>query len=127
MVIMAMMMAAITRSQMPTDLELGCMAGSLASGVPAVYGWAMTRRTKTLIATIVIVFLWLPAYAIFIDGLQWRVLTASTPWYGSLLFYALAGTFWIVPIGLSLPWMYREPNSARAAKPLTKAGGGDTR
>jgi hypothetical protein len=30
-------------------------------------------------------------------------------WYVSLLFYALAGTLWIVPIGLSLPWMYREP------------------
>ena len=25
------------------------------------------------------------------------------------VFYALAGTLWIVPIGLSLPWMYREP------------------
>jgi hypothetical protein len=28
----------------------------------------------------------------------------------ALLFYALAGTLWIVPIGLSLPWMYREPS-----------------
>ena len=44
----------------------------------------MSRRLKTLIAAIVIVFFWLP-------------------------FYALAGTLWIVPIGLSLPWMYREP------------------
>jgi len=26
----------------------------------------------------------------------------------ALLFYALAGTLWIVPIGLSLPWMNRE-------------------
>ena len=68
----------------------------------------MTRRTKPLIAALVIVFLWLPAYAIFIAGLQWRVLPGAS-WYVTLLFYALAGTFWAVPIGLSLPWVYREP------------------
>jgi hypothetical protein len=68
----------------------------------------MSRRTKTLIAAIVIVFVWLPAYAVFIAGLQWRILPGA-PWYVALLFYALAGTLWIVPIGLSLPWMYREP------------------
>ena len=69
----------------------------------------MSRRVKTLIATILIVFVWLPVYAIFIAGLQWRVLPGA-PWYISLLFYAVAGTFWAVPIGLSLPWMYREPS-----------------
>ena len=72
----------------------------------------MTRRVKTLIATIVILFLWLPAYAVLIAGLQWRILPGA-PWYISLLFYALAGTLWIVPIGLALPWMYREPSQTR--------------
>jgi hypothetical protein len=67
----------------------------------------MTRRNKTLIATILIIFLWLPAYAVFIAGLQWRVLPGAA-WYVSLAFYALAGTLWIVPIGLALPWMYRD-------------------
>jgi hypothetical protein len=67
----------------------------------------MTRRTKTLIATILIIFVWLPAYAVFIAGLQWRVLPGAS-WYVTLLFYAVAGTAWIIPIGLSLPWMYRE-------------------
>jgi hypothetical protein len=67
----------------------------------------MTRRTKTLIATILIIFVWLPAYAVFIAGLQWRVLPGAA-WYVTLLFYAVAGTAWIIPIGLSLPWMYRE-------------------
>jgi len=67
----------------------------------------MTRRTKTLIAAILIIFLWLPVYAVFIAGLQWRVLPGAA-WYVSLLFYALAGTLWIVPIGLALPWMYRD-------------------
>ncbi len=68
----------------------------------------MSRRTRTLVAAILIVFLWLPAYGLFIAGLQWRILPGA-PWYGALLFYALAGTLWIVPIGLALPWMYREP------------------
>jgi len=68
----------------------------------------MTRRTKTLIAAIVIVFFWLPFYALFIMGLARHVLPGAA-WYVTLLFYAVAGSFWIVPIGLSLPWMYREP------------------
>jgi energy-coupling factor transporter transmembrane protein EcfT len=73
----------------------------------------MSRRTKTLIAAVLIVFVWLPAYAVFIAGLQWRVLPGA-PWYVALLFYALAGTLWIVPIGLSLPWMYREPQKPKS-------------
>jgi hypothetical protein len=68
----------------------------------------MSRRTKTLIAALLIVFVWLPAYALFIAGLQWRILPGA-PWYVALLFYAVAGTAWIIPIGLSLRWMYREP------------------
>jgi len=68
----------------------------------------MSRRTKTLIAAIVIVFFWLPFYALFIAGMARHVLPGAS-WYVALLFYAFAGTLWIVPIGLSLPWMYREP------------------
>ena len=68
----------------------------------------MTRRTKTLIAAILIIFLWLPVYSLFVMGLAAHVLPHAA-WYVVLLFYALAGTLWIVPIGLALPWMYREP------------------
>jgi len=68
----------------------------------------MSRRAKTLIAAIVIVFFWLPGYALFVTGLARHVLPHAA-WYVSLLFYALAGSLWIVPIGLALPWMYREP------------------
>ena len=68
----------------------------------------MSRRTKTLISAIVIVFVWLPIYMVFVAGLQWRILPGAA-WYVSLIFYALAGTLWIVPIGLALPWMHREP------------------
>jgi hypothetical protein len=72
----------------------------------------MSRRAKTLIAAILIVFFWLPAYALFIAGLARHVLPHA-PWYAALLFYALAGTVWILPIGLALPWMYREPAGKR--------------
>lgn len=68
----------------------------------------MSRRLKTLIATIVIVFFWLPIYALVVMGLATHILPGA-PWYTSLLFYAVAGTAWIIPIGLALPWMYREP------------------
>ena len=42
----------------------------------------MTRRTKTLIAAIVIVFFWLPFYALFIMGLARHVLPGA-PWYAA--------------------------------------------
>ena len=86
-----------------------CHAGVLIASRPeAVKTVKMSRRTKTLIATILIVFFWLPFYALFIMGLARHVLPGA-PWYVALLFYALAGSLWIIPIGLSLPWMNREP------------------
>jgi hypothetical protein len=85
------------------------MSGHLIPSQPrAVKEVKMSRRTKTLIAAIVIVFFWLPLYALFVTGLARHVLPGA-PWYVALVFYALAGTLWIVPIGLSLPWMHREP------------------
>ncbi len=68
----------------------------------------MSPRIKKLIATLLIVLIWLPVYALFIMGLAEHVLPHA-PWYVSLIFYALAGTLWILPIGFALPWMYREP------------------
>ena len=73
----------------------------------------MSRRTKTLIAAILIVFVWLPAYRVLIAGLQWRILPGA-PWYVALLFYAVAGTAWILPIGFSFPWIYRQDAKPRA-------------
>jgi hypothetical protein len=65
----------------------------------------MSRRTKTLIAAIVIVFFWLPFYALFIMGLA-RHLLPGAPWYLALLFYALAGT--LDRSHRPRAWMYRE-------------------
>jgi hypothetical protein len=67
----------------------------------------MTPRIKKLIGAIAMLF-WLVIYALFATGVAVRVLPHAA-WYVSLLFYACAGTLWIVPIGLMLPWMYREP------------------
>jgi hypothetical protein len=36
------------------------------------------------------------------------VLPNANGWV-TLLYYAVAGTVWIIPIGLMLPWMHREP------------------
>jgi Protein of unknown function (DUF2842) len=68
----------------------------------------MPARLKKLIATLLIVLVWLPAYALLVMGLAVHVLPQAT-WYVSLAFYALAGALWILPIGFALPWMYREP------------------
>jgi hypothetical protein len=43
-------------------------------------------------------------------GVGVRVLPHAN-WLVELFYYALAGTLWIIPVGLLLPWMYREPKS----------------
>jgi hypothetical protein len=67
----------------------------------------MSRRTKTLIAAILIVFIWLPVYVIVMVGLAHHL---PSEWYVAVIFYPVAGMAWIIPIGLTLPWMYREPS-----------------
>lgn len=67
----------------------------------------MSPRLKKLIGAIVIV-IWLPIYALIATGVAVHVLPLGH-WYIALPYYALAGTLWIIPIGLMLPWMYREP------------------
>jgi len=67
----------------------------------------MTPHTKKLIGTI-LMLVWLVIYALVVSALAVRILPHAA-WYVSLLFYVIAGLFWIVPIGLALPWMYREP------------------
>ena len=67
----------------------------------------MTPHTKKLIGTIPML-VWLVIYALVVSALAVRILPHAV-WFASLLFYVIAGLFWIVPIGLALPWMYREP------------------
>jgi hypothetical protein len=69
---------------------------------------SLSPRTKKLIATLAMI-VWLPVYAL----IAMRVGVALLPGAGALLallYYAVAGTAWIVPVGLMLPWMHREPH-----------------
>jgi hypothetical protein len=67
----------------------------------------MNPRIKKLIGAIVLL-IWLPIYALVAAGIGVHVLPHAH-WAVAILFYALAGTLWIIPIGLMLPWMHREP------------------
>ena len=72
---------------------------------------ALSPRTKKLIATIALL-IWLPLYALA----AMRVGVAVLPEAGSfltLVYYALAGMAWILPVGLLMPWMHREPERRR--------------
>jgi len=67
----------------------------------------MRAKTKKLLSTIGIL-IWLPLYAL----IAMRVGLAILPdagWFTTLLYYAVTGTAWILPIGLMLPWMHRDP------------------
>jgi hypothetical protein len=67
----------------------------------------MSVRIKKLIGAIVLL-VWLPFYALIASGIGVRVLPHAH-WLVAILYYALAGTLWIIPIGLMFPWMHREP------------------
>lgn len=68
---------------------------------------SLSPRIKKLIGTI-LTLIWIPIYALIAMGIGVRVLPHAA-WYVTLAYYVLAGTLWIVPVGLMLPWMYREP------------------
>jgi len=67
----------------------------------------MTPSTKKLIGTIVIL-IWVPIYALLAMRIAVSVLPGANP-VVELLYYAIAGTVWIIPIGLMIPWMTRQP------------------
>lgn len=66
----------------------------------------MNPRVKKLIGTVVIL-IWLPIYALFAMGFG-RLILPHANALEAFLYYALAGTLWIIPIGLMFPWMNRE-------------------
>ncbi len=68
----------------------------------------LSPRIKKLIGTI-ITLIWLPIYAILAMAVAIHVLPHAA-WYEAFLYYAVAGTLWIIPIGLMMPWMHRDPN-----------------
>lgn len=64
-------------------------------------------RAKKLIGALVIL-LWLPIYAMLAMAVGLRVLPHANG-VEQFLYYGVAGMAWIVPIGLMLPWMSRQP------------------
>jgi len=66
----------------------------------------MNPRVKKFVGAIVML-IWIPVYALVAMGIGVHVLPHAA-WYVSFAYYALAGTLWIIPIGLMLPWMHRE-------------------
>ena len=74
---------------------------------------SLTPHIKKLIVTIVIL-LWLPIYALVAMRVGVSILPTAGP-FVELLYYAVAGTAWILPIGLMLPWMNREPKDGPSA------------
>ena len=67
----------------------------------------LSTRTKKLIGT-VFTLVWLFVYALIAMGIGVRVLPHANGLV-IFLYYLLAGTLWIIPVGLLLPWMHREP------------------
>lgn len=70
---------------------------------------ALKPRYKKLIGAIVII-VWVPVYALVAMRLGVGILPEANSLI-AVLYYAIAGTAWIIPIGLMLPWMSREPRS----------------
>jgi len=68
---------------------------------------ALNVRTKKLIGAIVTI-VWLPVYALLAMAVGIRVLPHANA-VVEFFYYGAAGMAWIVPIGLMLPWMSREP------------------
>jgi hypothetical protein len=71
----------------------------------------MSPRTKKFIGAIVML-VWIPAYALVAMILALKILPHANGLV-AFLYYAIAGTIWIIPIGLMLPWMNREPSKAK--------------
>lgn len=75
---------------------------------------ALSPRTKKFIATLGLLA-WLPVYALIAMRIGVAVLMEAGP-IVTLLYYAVAGMLWIVPVGLLLPWMHREPERRSAGQ-----------
>jgi hypothetical protein len=69
----------------------------------------MSPRLKKLIGAIVML-VWIPIYALIAMGFAYHILPHAGG-VAAFLYYAIAGTLWIIPIGLMLPWMNREPKT----------------
>lgn len=75
----------------------------------------MSPRFKKLLGTIGILC-WIGVYVLILMRLSVWVLPHAHG-LSAALFYAVAGTLWIVPVGLAFPWMHRDPQKKRRGNP----------
>lgn len=68
---------------------------------------SLTPRTKKFIG-LLIILVWLLIYSLVAMRVGVAVLPEASG-LTKLFYYAIAGIAWIIPIGLLLPWMHREP------------------
>lgn len=67
----------------------------------------MTAHSKKLIGTI-LTLIWLGIYSLIAMGIGTHLLPHAGA-FVTFVYYLVAGTLWIIPVGLMLPWMHREP------------------
>ena len=73
----------------------------------------MSAHTRKLVGA-VFTIVWLLVYALIAMGIGVRLLPHADA-FVKFAYYALAGTLWIIPVGLLLPWMHREPPPKKTA------------
>ena len=72
---------------------------------------ALPPRIKKLIGT-VLILLWITIYSLIVMRLAVDILPEAN-WFVTLLFYAVSGLLWIIPVGLAFPWMNRDARGPR--------------
>ena len=75
----------------------------------------LSSRLKKLIGTL-FTLVWLFFYALVAMVVGVRLLPHASGLV-TLFYYLLAGTLWIIPVGLLLPWMHREPRPKKPSSP----------
>lgn len=68
---------------------------------------ALSPHVKKFIGTILLL-IWIAIYSLIVMRLAVDILPTANG-FVALIFYAAAGLLWIVPVGLALPWMNRDP------------------
>jgi hypothetical protein len=71
----------------------------------------MHPKSKKLIGTVALL-LWIAIYALLVMRLAVDILPGANGLV-TVLFYAVAGIAWILPVGLALPWMHRPSRGKR--------------
>lgn len=71
----------------------------------------MNQRTRKLVGTLLILLLVI-AYAIGVGAIYANVLE-DAPWWGLILYFAVAGLLWFFPAAAIIRWMARPDRPER--------------